>query len=621
MHRRQLLKLFNLSVGLGWAGLSSPSRAAPDVSDPWLRAQAIIDRVRKPLKFRDEDFPITRFGALRCTVSSIRAFVSHTEQGQMDAPQSNSPDCHAAIAAAIAACQQAGGGRVLIPGGNWYCAGPVVLKSNVHVHLESGAHLYFSNDPFDYARHGAHDCGVNGKLEMTRWQGNDCLNYASMVYAHGQDNIALTGADWSSILDGQGGVPFADANACWWTWKGKDSLGYLLEQERGARPVMSGAVPNPVNAEKWDRLTTHLSPAESRRIRGEGARWMADEYLLPAYSEAGVPADRRVFGKGHYLRPSMIHLIGCTNVLLQGYQVTNTPFWQHHPVNCKNLWIRDVHANSLGPNSDGFDPEGCQDVLVENCTFDTGDDCIAIKSGKNKDTQYGPSRNIVIQNCIMQSGHGAITLGSEMAAGIQDVYVQDIVMQNIHWKTNPLNTAIRLKTNMNRGGYLRDLYVRRVAIPNGVQTTPSFYKSLPGSPIHAKSVASAAGAVITIDCDYAPSNDSVRNRPPSVSNVHISEVVVGNVKRADGEFSCYQAIVILGPVRASFNGAEKDAQIQPVSGIAISHCDFGRTANGTEPVYLYNVSDLKLEDVMLNGKRISTSLNSFVQDPQPKPRG
>ena len=96
---------------------------------------------------------------------------------------------------------------------------------------------------------------------------------------------------------------------------------------------------------------------------------------------------------------------------------------------------------------------------------------------------------------------------------------------------------------------------------------------------------------------------------------------MGNVKRADGEFSCYQAIVILGPVRASFNGAEKDAQIQPVSGIAISHCDFGRTANGTEPVYLYNVSDLKLEDVMLNGKRMSTSLNSFVQDPQPKPRG
>jgi polygalacturonase len=253
-----------------------------------------------------------------------------------------------------------------------------------------------------------------------------------------------------------------------------------------------------------------------------------------------VPLSKRVFGIGHYLRPPMIQIIGCTNVLLQGYHVTRTPFWMHHPVHCRNIVIRKVHANSLGPTATAFDPEACDHVLVEGCTFDTGDDCIAIKAGKDLDTQYGPSQNIVIQNCIMHSGHGAVTLGSEMAGGIQNVFAQKLVFENANWATNPLNTAIRLKTNMNRGGYLRNFYVRDVTIPNGVQTSPSFYASLPGSPIQSKTVATAAGAIVTFDCDYTPISDNVRIRPPVVSNMHISNVKVGNVKTKDGKVaSCY----------------------------------------------------------------------------------
>src|SRR5690606_468594 len=126
-----------------------------------------------------------------------------------------------AITAAITACHAAGGGRVLIPAGIWYCAGPMVLRSNVHVHLAAGAQLYFSANPADYAKYGDFDCGANGKLVLSRWQGNDCLNYSPMVYAHGQDNIALTGAGWTSILNGQGGVPFEDGTGCWWDWKGR----------------------------------------------------------------------------------------------------------------------------------------------------------------------------------------------------------------------------------------------------------------------------------------------------------------------------------------------------------------------------------------------------------------
>jgi polygalacturonase len=269
-----------------------------------------------------------------------------------------------------------------------------------------------------------------------------------------------------------------------------------------------------------------------------------------------------------------------------------------------------VHANSAGPNSDGFDPEACDHVLVEGCTFDTGDDCIAIKAGKDQDTQFGPSQNIVIQDCVMHSGHGAVTLGSEMAGGIQNVYAQNLVFENMHWETDPLNTAIRLKTNMNRGGYLRNFYVRNIKIPNGVQTTPSFYASLPGSPIASRTVATAAGAVVTFDCDYTPTADTVRTRPPMVHNVQISNVTVGNVTKKGKQVSCFQAIVILGPVASDYNGPQPMPTVLPVTGVTISDCDFGTPVSTEQPFYLYNVRDLKLSRVRVGGKEYNTTLSA-----------
>jgi polygalacturonase len=136
-----------------------------------------------------------------------------------------------------------------------------------------------------------------------------------------------------------------------------------------------------------------------------------------------------------------------------------------------------VYANSIGPNNDGFDPEACNYVLVEGVTFNTGDDCIAIKSGKNNDTEFGPAQNHVIRNCTMNSGHGGITLGSELAAGIQNIFAENLAMQNQNYATNPLNIAIRIKTNLNRGGVTQNFHVRNVSLPNGINTTPSFYSA------------------------------------------------------------------------------------------------------------------------------------------------
>ena len=602
-----------LAITTGAPRFASAGSTSPD---PWAQAQAIIDRFARPIVFREQDFPITAHGAVSCKVVSVTAWISFVDKATVDTPAPGSVDCHAAIRKAIAACSKAGVGRVVIPAGNWYCAGPIVLLSNVHVHLKAGAQIFFSNNPADYAKYGTHPCGKNGNLTVGRWEGNDLLNFSPMVYAYGQDNIALTGEDWTSILNGQAGVQFADSPDCWWSWKGRSKPSATGDGPVGSGdyvrhdPARSEVSVNPLNPESLAALAPMLSADEIKFIQGDGDKWRRDSNFLRALGEARVPLEKRVFGLGHYLRTHMIQFIGCSNVLLQGYQVTNTPFWQHNPVNCRNVHVKKVYANSLGPNSDGFDPESCNYVLLEDCTFDTGDDCIAIDSGKGPDIQYGPAQNIVVQNCTMHSGHGAITFGSIMSGGIQNVFVQNLTFENTHWKTDPLNIAIRLKTNMSRGGFLRNLHIRNISIPNGVRTTPAYYTPLAGSTIKPKTVATSAGGIITIDCDYDPVNDNVRTRPPVVSDIHISGVKVGNVATPAGKYSGYQAIVIQGPVPASFNGSAKNPKILPVTNMTVSDCDLGSPANAAEPIYLYNVEGLELKNVTIGGVVFNKILSS-----------
>jgi polygalacturonase len=581
--------------------LAAATVATPAPPDPWQRANDIIARFAMPLVFRKEDFDVTAYGAKPAALMEVPGQVASLVDGMLETPAPGSPDCYPAIAAAIAACHAKGGGRVVIPKGEWYCAGPIVLRSNVHVHLAAGARVHFSANPEHYARHGAHDCGANGKLVLSRWQGNDCLNYSPMVYAIDQQNIALTGEDWTSILNGQGGVPFepgfAQQPECWWDWKGR------------GKPVRTRTevAANPANA-PLDRVVPGIDARLQASIQGSDDRWQTDSRYLPALSEAGVPVERRVFGHGHYLRPCMIELIGCSKVLLQGYQVNAAPFWLHHPVNCRDLVIRRVNMESLGPNSDGFDPEACDGVLVDECHFNNGDDCIAIKAGKNRDTQHGPTRNIVIQRCVMNSGHGGVTLGSEMAGGIEHVYAQQLDFRNTHWKDDPLNTAIRLKTNMNRGGFLRHLYVRDVTLPNGVALEPGLYKPLAGAHELKQPVASSAGAIITIDCDYVPGDDTMRSRPPQVSDIDIRNVRTKNVATDKGQFSCYQAFVLLGPVASSFDG-KPGTPIPPIARVRISDSDFGTPANTRQPWFVHNAVDITLDNVTIAGKRYKQVLH------------
>ncbi|MFZ5928441.1 MAG: glycoside hydrolase family 28 protein [Acidobacteriota bacterium] len=309
-------------------------------------------------------------------------------------------DCTEAFAAAIRACHEAGGGRVTVPKGLWL-TGPVHLLSGVDLHLEEGATLRFFTDPRRYL-----------PLVPSFWEGMECMNYSPLIYALGQHGVAVTGA---GVLDGQAGCQH------WWPWKGRTDCG-------------------------WAKGQPHQAQARSRLMK---------------MAEDGVPPVQRVFGEGAYLRPNFVVFFRCRDVLLEGVTIRNSPMWEIHPVLCSNVTVRGVKVVSHGPNNDGCDPECSRGVLIEDCLFDTGDDCIAIKSGRNADGRRlkTPSENILIRNCVMKDGHGGVTIGSEISGGARHIYAERCRMDSPN-----LDRVLRLKTNAMRGGVIEHVYMRDIEV-------------------------------------------------------------------------------------------------------------------------------------------------------------
>jgi len=309
-------------------------------------------------------------------------------------------DATQAIGRAIAACASAGGGRVAVPAGR-FATGPIHLRSNIELHVSRDATLLFARDSRQYL-----------PAVLTRFEGTELMNYSPFIYAYDQRNIAITG---EGTLDGQ-----ADREH-WWPWKGSADFGWT----RGA--------PN-YNASR-QRL---LEMAERREA-----------------------VERRRFGEGDYLRPPFIQPYRCKNVLIENVSITNSPMWEINPVLCENVTVRGVKISSGGPNNDGCNPESSRDVLIERCVFNTGDDCIAIKSGRNADGRRVnvPSQNIIVRNCEMRDGHGGVTIGSEISGGCWNVFAHDCRMDSPR-----LDNALRIKNNAMRGGVVRDIYMRDVTI-------------------------------------------------------------------------------------------------------------------------------------------------------------
>ena len=403
---------------------------------------------------------------------------------------------HESINNAILACHNAGGGKVVVPQGTFY-TGPITLLSNVNLHIEKGATLKFSTNPTDYF-----------PAVLSRWEGIDCYNAHPLIYAYQADNIALTG---EGTLDGQG------SKTDWWYMK-------------GGRHTVEGMP---------DQITS------GGRARLFGA------------AENGIPVEERIMTPADALRPPFVSFMNCTSALIEGVYITNSPFWVIHPIFCQDLIVRGVRINSHGPNNDGCDPESCKNVLIENCVFDTGDDCIAIKSGRNNDGRKWniPSENIVVRRCQMKDGHGGVVVGSEISGGYRNLYVEDCEMDSPN-----LDRVVRIKTNACRGGVIENLFVRNVRVNECNE------------------------AVMRINLLYEPNEDCNAAFPPVVRNVYLSNVT--------SQKSKYGIII---------DGFEDKANVY---NIHVTDCEFNNVSKGNTRISGMT-ENICLDNLKINGEVVA----------------
>ena len=399
---------------------------------------------------------------------------------------------------AIQKCSENGGGQVLVPSGK-FLTGPIHLMDNVNLHLQAGSEILFSTNLEDYP------------IVHTSYEGTELMNFSPLIYANGKKNIAITG---KGILNGQA------SNEFWWPWCGSPTYGW----EEGA-----------------PKQHTSLTR------------------LKEGMSEKGIPVEKRVFGIGEYLRPSFIEPFQCQNVLIEGIKIINAPFWVIHPIKSNSVTVDGVTVESHGPNNDGCNPEYSKNVVIKNCTFNTGDDCIAIKSGRNEDgRRVGiKSENIVVQNCSMIDGHGGVVIGSEISAGVQNVFVENCKMDSPN-----LDRAIRIKTNSKRGGTVENVYVRNVQ------------------------VGQVKEAVLKINLFYGIYGKQEGDFIPEVRNINLENVQVEN----GGEYGIlakgYEEI----PIE---NITFKDVTIKKVDSIYA----------------LENVKDINFINTYINGKKMTSISN------------
>lgn len=402
-----------------------------------------------------------------------------------------------AINRVISLVSKKGGGKVIIPKGTWN-TGAIELKSHVNLVLEEGATLHFAFEPKLYP------------LVRTSWEGLACWNYSPCIYAYKATDIAITG---KGTIDGGGN------NDTFWQWNGSPRFGYK------------------------EGVTKESQKLGSRS-------------KLLKMAEDGVPFDERKFGMGYGLRPQLVNMVHCERILIKDVKMINSPFWVIHPLLSKNITVDGVYVWNEGPNGDGCDPEACENVLIQNCVFHTGDDCIAIKSGRNNDGRLWnqPSRNIIIRNCKMEDGHGGVVIGSEISGGCENVYAENCVMDSPH-----LERILRIKTNNCRGGQVQNINMRNVV------------------------VGQCKEAVVKINLDYERKEICYRGFEPIVNNVNVENVTC---QKSD------YGVLIIG----------RDS-LENVYDINIKNCKFDGVVK--EPVKITGKTrNVKFDNLVINGSLV-----------------
>jgi polygalacturonase len=462
IRRRQFLRTAAAAAfgacGRGWAArLAHDDDSRRPEQSGWDMVPGILASIVPP-QFPDRDFLITSYGI---------------SPGSLD-------NCAPAIQAAIAACNRAGGGRVVVPAGPWQCGGPIQLLSNVNLYLENGANIAFGTNPEDYL-----------PVKFVRWQGIRCYNYSPLIYAFQEENIAITG---SGALNGQG-------------------------------------------VQGWDPWANLEDPDWAR---------------LQQMAENNVPVESRVFGAGHYMRPGFIEFYYCQNILIQGINISNSPFWTIHPTFCTNVTVQEVSVTPGATNDDGCDPDSCTNVLIEGCNFDTSDDNISIKAGLLPDAAgQGACQNIVVQNCnCLRSAWSGLTIGSQLGGAVRNVFMQNCAVSNVV-------SAHYIKAYSNLGGSVENIYVR-------------------------SNRAYTCNSLLTLQPDAY--TDAGSYGPPTYQNINMEDVICTNCIGT--------ALHLLGDER------------KPVRGVYLSDIAIhGNPANGPDQVFA--VEGLFATGITYNGALVS----------------
>jgi hypothetical protein len=319
-----------------------------------------------------------------------------------------------AINNAIDACNKKGGGVVLVPAGLWL-TGPIVLKSNVNLHLATGATLLFTADKSQYP------------LVQANWEGLPQMRNQSPISATNVTNIAITG---KGIVDGNGD---------------------------GWRSVKS----DKLTAGQWKKLV-----ASGGVVSEDKKTWYPSEAFMKASKGPANPGEIKPGRDAAYyesikdfLRPNMLLITNCKYILLEGVTFQNSAAWCLHPLMSEHLTVRNIFVKNpwYAQNGDGIDVESCSNVLIENSVFDVGDDALCMKSGRDAEGRKRamPTQNVIIRGCTVYASHGGFVIGSEMSGGARNMYISNCTFIGT-------DIGLRFKTTRGRGGVVENIFIKDI---------------------------------------------------------------------------------------------------------------------------------------------------------------
>lgn len=408
-----------------------------DSSAAWEYAGKITDHVESAVDDMKEIFAkrtvsVVEYGAEAHEVFAIVEGTYKKSDADAAAEAELAKKNTKAIYAAIQDVSQSGGGTVVVPAadGKVFYTSAIHLEDNVNLCIEKDAVLKFTTDTSLYQgdlMKEVYGDDVDEKgLTLTRFESVELMNYSPFIYAYGKKNIAITG---EGTLDGQA------------------SIG-------------DGVHPETMTWHQWKNSRTY---ANGIKIEAQNA----PRTKLFGQGQTDVPVAERQYGESTsedwsgaddgFLRPNFVQPYNCQNVLIEGVTICNSPMWEINPVLCDTVMVQGVNVNSHLHNNDGCDPECTSNMVIRNNQFDVGDDCMAIKSGRNGDgLRIGrPSHNIVLENNTFVDGHGGVTIGSEITAGVKNIF-----SRNNEMNSDELQAAFRFKTNYIRGGVIENIYYK-----------------------------------------------------------------------------------------------------------------------------------------------------------------